>query len=54
MIASGTTRAYDIHPDGRRFIMVSEVERQPATQSRHQVNVVLNWFQELERLTASR
>jgi serine/threonine-protein kinase len=44
---SGTARAYDIHPDGRRFIMVSA---QSSTQPRLQVNVVFNWTHELERL----
>jgi serine/threonine-protein kinase len=32
-----------ISPDGERFLMISE-------QSPHQINVVLNWFQELKRL----
>jgi serine/threonine-protein kinase len=46
---SGTATAYDIHPDGQRFIMVSEPE--DATTSRpQQVNIVLNWFEELRRL----
>ena len=47
---SGTATAYDIHPDGKRFIMVSE--RKDATANpRQQVNIVLNWFEELRRLT---
>ena len=35
---------YDVSRDGQRFVMLKEME-QPA-----QINVVLNWFQELERL----
>ena len=47
---SGTATGYDIHPDGKRFIMVSEPEDALTSQSQQQVNVVLNWFEELKRL----
>jgi hypothetical protein len=46
---SGTATAYDIHPDGKRFIMVSERKDADAIP-RQQVNIVLNWFEELRRL----
>jgi len=46
---SGTATAYDIHPDGKRFIMVSE-RKDAAAAPRQQINVVLNWFEELKRL----
>ena len=36
---------YDISPDGERFLMVKEEELPEA-----QINVVLNWFEELKRL----
>ncbi len=36
---------YDISPDGKRFLMIKE-ETQPTAQ----INVVLNWFEELKRL----
>jgi Tol biopolymer transport system component len=37
---------WDVAPDGQRFLMVQPVEpEQPATQ----INVVLNWFEELRR-----
>ncbi len=37
---------YDVAPDGQRFLMIQPVEpEQPATQ----INVVLNWFEELKR-----
>jgi serine/threonine-protein kinase len=42
---SGTGTAYDIHPDGDRFIMVSEPDVAP--ERARQVNVVQNWFAEL-------
>jgi serine/threonine-protein kinase len=49
---SGTAPAYDIHPDGRRFIMVTEGERSP--NERAQIKVVLNWFDELRQVEPSR
>jgi serine/threonine-protein kinase len=36
---------YDVSPDGESFLMI-----QRATEPPRQINVVLNWFQELERL----
>ncbi len=36
---------YDISPDGQRFLMLKEAGGEPA-----QINVVLNWFEELKRL----
>ena len=38
---------YDISPDGARFLMMKEgnIEQEQA-----QINVVLNWFDELKRL----
>ena len=41
--------AYDVAPDGQRFVMVrdlNQVEAQPVTR----INIVLNWFDELQRL----
>jgi len=42
---SGIAINYDISPDGQKFLMIKEDEGQPA-----QINVVLNWFEELKRL----
>ena len=39
-------RNYDISPQGDFFILIEEGETQPATQ----INVVVNWFEELKRL----
>jgi hypothetical protein len=38
---------YDITPDGQRFVMIKESERQSTTD---QLIIVLNWFEELKRL----
>jgi len=37
---------YDVSPDGRRFLMVKPDEQEQAAT---QINVVLNWFEELKR-----
>jgi hypothetical protein len=37
---------YDITPDGRHFVFTKPKPQPPATQ----INVVLNWFEELKRL----
>ncbi len=41
----GENPYYDISPDGQRFLMI-KIEQQAGTQ----INVVLNWFEELKRL----
>jgi dipeptidyl aminopeptidase/acylaminoacyl peptidase len=38
---------YDVSPDGRRFLMVKPTEQVQAAPT--QINVVLNWFEELKR-----
>ena len=38
-------RSYDITPDGQRFLMAKQEQTEVA-----QINVVLNWFEELKRL----
>ncbi len=37
---------YDISPDGKQFLMLKE----DTAQDQSQINVVLNWFEELKRL----
>jgi len=39
---------YDVSPDGQRFLMIKPVEQQQAAPT--QINVVLNWTEELKRL----
>lgn len=41
---------YDVSPDGERFYMIRESEEHAPSQ----INVVLNWTQELERIAPSR
>ncbi len=46
---SDAVRDYDVAPDGRRFVMVTDqnqAEAQPVTR----INIVLNWVEELKRL----
>ena len=45
--SGGFTAFYDVTPDGQGFVMVqvSEQQQEAATQ----INVVLNWFEELKR-----
>jgi hypothetical protein len=38
-------RNYDISPDGQRFLMIKASEQESAAR---QINVVLNWFEELK------
>ncbi len=40
---------YDISPDGQRFVMVKE-SSEAGERPPDQINVVLNWFEELKRL----
>jgi serine/threonine-protein kinase len=47
---SGNTSAYDVSRDGTRFIVVSQPENVQTLPPR--MNVVLNWFQELRRVTS--
>ena len=41
-----TTPNYDVSPDGQRFLMLKAIEQEQAAT---QINVVLNWFEELKR-----
>ncbi len=38
---------YDVSPDGQRFLMVKPSEQAQAAPT--QINVVLNWFEELKQ-----
>jgi serine/threonine-protein kinase len=46
--APGTTPNYDVSPDGQRFLMVKPSKASEAAAPT-QINVVLNWFEELKR-----
>jgi serine/threonine-protein kinase len=41
---------YDVSPDGQRFLMLKATER---SEGPDQINVVLNWFEELKRRVPS-
>jgi serine/threonine-protein kinase len=45
---SGGFVNYDISPDGQRFLMIKAADEEEGQQA--QINVVLNWFEELKRL----
>jgi hypothetical protein len=49
---AGMAVAYDVHPDGQRFVMVSEAEGSGDAGRRRQVNVILNWQDELKQRVA--
>jgi eukaryotic-like serine/threonine-protein kinase len=42
---------YDVSPDGQRFLMIKPSEQEQAAPT--QINVVLNWFEELKRRVPS-
>jgi len=44
-VTPGQLQYFDISPDGQRFLMITEDQ-----QESDQINVVLNWFEELKRL----
>jgi len=46
---SETYTEYDVAPDGRRFLMLAEVE---PLQAPAQLSVILNWFEDLKRRAA--
>jgi eukaryotic-like serine/threonine-protein kinase len=47
-LPNGTQPFYDVSPDGQRFLMLKPIEQAGATPT--QINVVLNWTEELKRL----
>ena len=44
---AGPGAHYDVTPDGQRFLMIKADDEQAAAFS--QINVVLNWFEELKQ-----
>jgi serine/threonine-protein kinase len=45
-ISLAAGRSYDVSPDGQRFLVLKDAQQQGAAQ----INVVLNWTEELKRL----
>jgi serine/threonine-protein kinase len=50
-LPGGAFPFFDVSPDGQRLLMLKPVESQTAPT---QINVALNWFEELKRLVPSR
>ena len=46
------TVSYDVSADGQRFLVAKATEA--ASRSAEQINVVLNWFEELRQLTEKK
>ena len=46
--ASTDLHPWDIHPDGKRFLMMKEATPEAAQSPRH-INIVLNWLEELKQ-----
>jgi hypothetical protein len=47
-MATCTIERYDIIPDGKQFAMVMPTSQTGTNQPSTQINVVLNWFEELK------
>ena len=47
LLTGGSFPNYDVSPDGQRFLMLKPAESQ--TSAPNQINVVLNWFEELKQ-----
>ena len=44
----GTMRTYDVSPDGQQFLMVKDPTISTDGEMPRQINIVLNWFEELK------
>jgi hypothetical protein len=47
MYNSNQAEGYDVSPDGQRFLRVQPLHSDPPS---NQINLVLNWFEELRRV----
>src|SRR5262245_3399481 len=48
-IALNGPRGYDITPDGKYFIVMQRSQVSPAKPPREEINIILNWFEELKQ-----
>jgi serine/threonine-protein kinase len=46
-VGAGVLPNWDIHPDGKRFLMMKEIPT--AAEGPQRINIVLNWFEELKQ-----
>ena len=52
VVGYGDSPPYDIHPDGKRFLMMKRAgveSDESATGTPRKINIVLNWFEELKQ-----
>ena len=47
LFVADATRAYDVSPDGQRFYVLQSRSKPPIPHVT-QINIVLNWFEELK------
>ena len=47
-------RSYDVAPDGKRFVMLKDVDTSGSRTSPPRIVVVQNWFEELKRLVPTK
>ena len=47
-IVTSYYRDYDVTPDGERFLMVFPAEQAEGEPARPQINIIMNWFEELK------
>jgi hypothetical protein len=52
-VSSWPFDAWDIHPDGKRFLMIEELAGQSTATVAPRINIVLNWFEELKERVPS-
>ena len=48
----GSGTPWDIHPDGKRFLMMkppAPIGAAPTLTAQRKINIVLNWFEELKQ-----
>jgi Tol biopolymer transport system component len=50
LLQTPTSPEYDITPDGKNFVMILQNEKSPPTQ----LNVIFNWFSELQQRAAAK
>ncbi|HSW40722.1 MAG TPA: hypothetical protein VLL97_14665, partial [Acidobacteriota bacterium] len=50
-VSAGSGTPWDIHPDGKRFLMIKPAGAAPSTGTgeRPKITIVLNWFEELKQ-----
>ena len=48
-LSQGEGYQWDIHPDGKRFLMMKQPGATPSTAGGFKINIVLNWFEELKK-----